>query len=141
MNDLPSFPDLTVLLGGALIFLRIGGILFALPIFGDQPTPVRARVFIALAMTLGLYATVPEAWFPNLDADPIIIASYIVRELSIGLVIGFVSRIAFDGLLMAASIVSYQMGFGTGQLFMPDFGGQMDSFTAFHRIFSYFVVL
>jgi flagellar biosynthetic protein FliR len=35
---------------------------------------------------------------------------------------------------MAASFVAYQMGFGTGTLFLPDANANMDSFTAFHRL-------
>lgn len=114
--------------------MRIGGILFALPVIGDAPTPVRARVLLALALTVGFYDMIPAGWSPVMNADLLSFASYVIRELSIGLVIGFLARVAFDGLLMAASIVAYQMGFGTANLFMPDFGGTMDGFTAFHRM-------
>ncbi len=118
---------------GTLIFLRIGGILFALPVVGDQPTPVRVRLLLALALTICLYPIIPSSWMPNLALDPFVVANYVIRELLIGVVIGFVARVAFDGIVMASTLVAYQMGFGTGQLFMPDFGGQIDAFTAFHR--------
>lgn len=129
-----GLPDPNQLLIGALAFLRIGGIMFALPIIGDSPTPVRARVLLSLALTVGLYPMIPVGWTPSLAVDVLSIAAYIVKELAIGLTVGFVARMAFDGILMAASIVSYQMGFGTANLFLPDFTSQLDAFSAFHRM-------
>lgn len=127
-------PDPNQLLVGALAFLRISGILFALPIIGDSPTPVRARILAALALTIGLQPVIPVSWAPAMTVDVLQVAAYVFRELLIGLVTGFFARVAFDGLVMASSIVAYQMGFGTANLFMPDYSERLDSFTAFHRM-------
>lgn len=127
-------PDPNQLLVGALVFLRIGGILFALPIIGDSPTPVRARILTALALTIGLQPMIPLSWAPSLTVDVLQIAVYIFRELLIGVVTGFFARIAFDALVMAASVVAFQMGFGTASMFLPDYSERLDSFTAFHRM-------
>ncbi len=127
-------PDPNQLLIGALAFLRITGILFALPIIGDSPTPVRARILAGLALTIGLQSAIPISWAPSLTVDVLQVAVYVFRELLIGLVTGFIARVAFDGLVMASSIVAYQMGFGTANLFMPDYSERLDSFTAFHRM-------
>ena len=129
-----GLPDPNQLLVGALAFLRIGGILFALPVIGDSPTPVRARMLLSLALTVGLYPLIPPTWAPSLSVDALQLAAYVAKELMIGLVVGFVARIAFDGVLMAANVVSYQMGFGTANMFMPDFSSQLDAFSAFHRM-------
>lgn len=129
-----GIPNPTELLVGAMAFLRIGALLFSLPILGDAPTPVRVRVLLSLALTIGMYPAIPATWAPNLAADVLTIASYVIREVGIGLVIGFCARAAFDGIMMAATVVSYQMGFGTASLFLPDYGEKMDSFSAFHRM-------
>jgi flagellar biosynthetic protein FliR len=131
---LSALPDPGQLLIGALAFLRIGGIIFALPITGDPPTPVKARILLSLALTVGLYGMIPASYAPNMAVDPLMIASYVLRELLIGVVIGYIGRVAFTGLLMASSVVAYQMGFGTASLFLPDVGVQVDGFTAFHRM-------
>ncbi len=127
-------PDPNQLLVGALVFLRISGIMFALPIIGDSPTPVRARILASLAMTFGLYPIISQGWAPHLTTDVLQIAVYIFRELLIGVVIGFFARVAFDGMITASTIVAYQMGFGTASLFMPDYSDRLDSFTALHRM-------
>lgn len=122
------------ILRGALIFVRVGGILFALPIFGDQPTPVRVRILLSVALSIGLLPIIPPEWGTKLPHDVLAMGMLVVKELVIGLLIGFVARAAFEGILMAASLVGYQMGFGTASLFMPDHGESLSSFTAFHRI-------
>jgi len=130
-----GLPDLSFLMYGALAFMRIGSMLVALPVFGDSPNPVRARILMALAVTVGIFPTISPSWAPNLDTDVLMLAYYISKEIMVGLLIGYVARLAFAGILMAAGLTSYQMGFGTSSLFLPDAGLQMDSFTALHRIF------
>jgi flagellar biosynthetic protein FliR len=129
-----GIPDPSQLFAGALAFLRISVILFALPIIGDPPTPVKARILTALALTFGLYNTLPANFAPRLDTDVLSMSAYVVREVLVGLVLGYLGRAAFDGMIMAANIVAYQMGFSTASLFVPDAGLQMDAFTAFHRL-------
>lgn len=129
-----GLPDPTQLFTGALAFLRISVILFALPMIGDPPTPVRARILIGLALTFGLYSTIPAGFAPSLNTDLLSLCIYVIREVLVGLVLGYLGRAAFDGLLMAANVVAYQMGFSTASLFVPDAGAQMDAFTAFHRL-------
>lgn len=121
-------------LRGLLIFLRVGGILFALPVFGDQPTPVRARLLLSAALAYGLSPVIPQAWGTPLPTELLSLVGCVARELIVGLLLGFLARVAFEGMLMAASTVGYQMGFGTATLFMPDASEQMNGFTAFHRL-------
>lgn len=122
------------ILRAALIFMRIGGLLFALPVFGDQPVPVRARILLAVAMTAGLSAVVPPTWLTAMPTDIWLFAGLVCRELLIGLTFGYVARMAFEGVIMAATFVGYQMGFGTSAIFVPDANQQLPSFAAAHRI-------
>ncbi len=129
-----GLPDTSTLLYGLLAFMRIGGLMVALPVFGDQPTPLRVRILLALGITVGVFPTLPIEWAPSLDVDILLLASYIVKESIVGLFIGYMARAAFTGILMASGLTAYQMGFGTSSLFLADAGSQMDSFTALHRI-------
>lgn len=129
-----ALPNPTELLIGALAFVRVSSIMFALPIVGDAPTPIRARLLASLALTVGIFPVLPSSWYAQVGLDFLPFVSVLIRELTIGLVFGFAARMLFDGLIMAASVVAYQMGFGTASMFMPDFGESMDGYTAFHRI-------
>src|SRR3989338_6385933 len=115
-----ALPNPTELLIGALAFMRVSAIMFSLPLIGDAPTPVRARILISLAITVGIYPVLPVTWSGSKGLDFFSFLNVLIRELTIGLVFGFAARMLFDGLIMAASVVSYQMGFGTANLFMPD---------------------
>ncbi len=122
------------ILTGVLVFLRIGAILFALPFFGDNPTPVQVRILLAVALTLALYPLIPQPWVAKFPDDMVGYFLLVIRELCIGISIGFIGRMAFDGILMAASVAGYQMGFSVSDLFMPDEQVQMNAFTALHRV-------
>jgi flagellar biosynthetic protein FliR len=54
--------------------------------------------------------------------------------LLIGAVIGFAAKLLFEGIILAANLVGYQMGFGTGSLLIGDSDVEMTSFTALHRM-------
>lgn len=118
---------------GALIFIRISAILFALPFFGDQPIPVQVRVLVAVALAFGLHAQIPANWISQFPADAVEFGIFVVKEVAIGLFLGFVGRMTFDAIVMAASFVGYQMGFSTADLMMPGADSHMSSFTALHR--------
>lgn len=127
------FIDPLNLIPGALAFIRISAILFALPFFGDAPIPIRVRVLLAVALTFMLFPQFQGVWtIKNIDNiySLTLIAS---KELILGISIGILSRVSFDGVIMAANVVANQMGFGADKLFVPDFGTEIDSFTAFHR--------
>ncbi len=129
------------ILQATLAFLRIGGLMFALPVFGDQPTPIQVRLLLSVALTFGLYPILPPGWGTNIDMTVVGLGVLLVRELFIGLLIGFVARLIFDAILVAAGLVGYQMGFGTSELFMPGFDQQINSFSALHRLIMMLIFL
>jgi flagellar biosynthetic protein FliR len=123
-----------VLLSISLVFVRISAILAILPFFGDSPVPVRIRILFSVALTAIIWPLIPASWGQNLPTSILPYALVVVKEAALGMTIGFLAKVLFDGIIAAASLVGYQMGFGTASLFIPDAGQQMDSFTAFHRI-------
>lgn len=125
---------LDTIINGILIFLRISGILFFLPIFGDSPTPIRVRLLLALAFTLSVYHFAYVKLSPVYFTDIVALAFLISKELFIGLIIGILSRFMFEGLIVGANLVGYQMGFGVANLFMPNAEETLNGFSALHRV-------
>lgn len=130
-NDLFTIQELCI---GVLAFIRIGAILFTLPIFGDQPTPVQLRILMSIGLTVCLYPIIAKLWTAPIPGDVISWLIVICKELLVGVLIGFVAKLIFDGMVMAAGLVGYQMGFGMANMMIPDANEQMNAFTAFHRI-------
>lgn len=123
-----------VILRAALVFVRVAGILFTLPIIGDQPTPVRVRILLSVAMAFALQGIIPDNWLPVVPEDVLAFFLLVIKEICIGTFLGFVARLAFDSIVMAASLVGFQMGFGVADLIVPDAQMQMSAFSALHRI-------
>ena len=115
-------------------FIRVGAILFSVPIFGDHPTPVRVRILLGVAVTIVIFPMIPQVWFRPVSNDLLLMVTIILREILVGLAIGYLSKLAFDALLMAASIVGYQMGFGTANIVLADQVQQINGFEALHKM-------
>ncbi len=118
----------------ALIFIRASCILYAIPLFGETSTPLRWRILFAAV--LGVFFTMSLGQLPSpAIKEPISLALAMINEVILGAMFGFAGRLFFDALIMSASIVGFQMGFGTADLLAGGDGStHMNSFTAMHRI-------
>ena len=121
------------ILKAILVFIRIACLLNFLPVFGDKNVPVRVRIILAIALSIGLYSLVPNSWFPLASLNLNQIVFVVLIEVLIGFSFGFMAKMLFEGFIMAANIVGYQMGFGTANLLIPGSDYQVSSFTALHR--------
>lgn len=118
-----------------LYFCRISALLFTLPIFSDTPVPNQVRVLLACALTLFLFSSFPENQLTRIGNinDNFNLIALVISEIIIGVSLGFIVKITFASITMAASFVGYQMGFGTGDLFIQAQDGQQTSFTVLHQ--------
>lgn len=133
--------DIDTILTAALAFLRIGGILFALPFFGDTTVPLQVRIMIVIAVSIGLYPVVTQNWGTTFNGEAIPTAMIVIRELFIGLTIGYIAKLMFEGIILAANMVGYQMGFGTASVFVADASAPLSAFTVFHRLIALLIFL
>lgn len=139
---MPFSIDINQIFIFSLILIRIMGILFALPFFGDRYVPIQIRILFSLS--LAFFFAPQYLNSPNIYVEKIhflLIFTGVIRELFIGLAIGFLAKIIFEGVIMAANLVSYQMGFGTANLIMPGSDTQLNAFTALHRMITLFFFL
>jgi flagellar biosynthetic protein FliR len=128
-----GFIDTDLIFRTALVFLRTGSLLFALPIFGESIVPVKARLFIALALSLIIVPMLSLSWQVPIDTNPISFGVLIIKEMAIGFIVGLAARITFDAILLGSNLVSYQMGFGAANLMAPGSNTTMDAFTSLQR--------
>ena len=129
--------DTGQVLTAAAVFLRISCIVALLPLFGENSVPVRVRILLSLALTAGIVPILPDAYERSVTAtlmDVGSLALLMIKEMLIGVVLGYTAKLAFDGVVMAANIVGLQMGFNTASVFMPDSDEQTNGFSALHRL-------
>ncbi len=121
------------LLMASLIFIRVSALLFALPLFGDRTNPLRVRILMSVAIAAGIFPLVSPDWGPNFNISLMAFFVLVIKEIVIGFTVGFTAKMMFDGIVVAAGLVGYQMGFGTANLFLPDAEAAPDPFSALHR--------
>ena len=100
-----------------LIFLRVGAFLMVLPFFSVVNFPVTMRVALSALTALLLAPLLPP--FPLGRLDFLSLLSVMLQELSVGLLLGFVSRMVFYAVDLAGNIVATQMGLNLAAVFDP----------------------
>jgi flagellar biosynthesis protein FliR len=106
----------------ALVLLRIVAFVIAWPIFGTNSVPVTVKVLLAVILSMLVFPTLTN--FQNAAqikfGDEIIFMS--IRELGVGLMLGFLMRLFFFAISIAGEIISVSIGLGSAQLFNPAMG-------------------
>lgn len=98
-------------------FLRILGLLLADPFFSSRAIPIKVRVGLALLLTVlvaPLLPTMPSV--AVVSPEGMLIA---LRELLIGLSMGFVMRLIFSAVELAGHLSGLQMGLGFATFYSP----------------------
>lgn len=133
------------ILTATAVLLRITGIITLLPLFGEGAVPVRIRLMLAVALTAGIYPLLPPEYGAIMGAAVTsgfgAMAMLIIKEMMVGIVLGYVAKLAFDGIVMAANVVGIQMGFNTSNIFLPESGDSTNGFSALHRLLIILVFL
>lgn len=94
-----------------LVLLRIGFVITFFPLMGETFVPVRARILLAMAISLALTPVVPvtAAMFPHTIVG---FALMVLSEALFGFSIGFIGKIVFAVVQFSGQIMGEQMGFG-----------------------------
>lgn len=102
-------PDLV--LTAFVVFCRIGGCLLVIPGFSSPRIPVRARLFVAVAIALALTPLFLAAVRPAVaGATPMALVTVIVSESLKGVLIGLLGRLFFVALETMTMSVSLSIG-------------------------------
>jgi len=109
MNMNLSYLDHPSLLAFSLLFIRVVGLIFAAPFFGNRAIPKRTKVGFSLILAGLLFPFIPSP--PPVPDSPLLIALAVVKELLIGIILGFAVFLLFQAVVFFGQIVSYQMGF------------------------------
>jgi flagellar biosynthetic protein FliR len=114
--------DESLLLTYFFVVIRMGGIMFTVPVFGS--TMVKPQLRMAFAILLGavLYPFVPPVPL-TYQYDALYLIILILRELLIGIAIGTLTSTLFTGVQMGGYLLDFQMGFSMVNVMDPETGG------------------
>lgn len=121
-------------------FFRIAALMMAAPIFSSNFVNVRSRLLIALAISLLIVPTLPAnppAVEPLSGAGLLIIT----HQILIGIAMGFMLQLLFNGFIIAGQIIAMQMGLGFASMIDPQNGVTVPVISQFYLIFVTLVFL
>lgn len=107
-------PFLTV----SLASLRVGGFLASSPIFSLASVPLQVRILLAFGIGIALGHHLPP--LPEgLWGQPGLIVTVLVKEIGLGLIVGFTMRFIFLITTWAMELSGLQIGFNMANVFDP----------------------
>lgn len=115
----------------ALVLLRMIAFVVSSAIFGSPSISVPIKVLLSIAISVVLFPTVRAG---NVDYSLISgeIIGLAVRELIIGLSLGFLTRLFFFAVTMTGDLVAISVGLSSAQLFNPMMGTQGNTVDQFY---------
>lgn len=110
-----------------LILVRVSVIIFMLPFFNARIIPVLPKVGLALVITIILFPVLnmEMAEFPDTLWGMV---QLVIAELIIGMILGLLVQIFFEGVRIMGQLVGFQTGFAITNILDPTSGIQVSIF-------------
>ncbi|MGI6567181.1 MAG: flagellar type III secretion system protein FliR [Firmicutes bacterium] len=113
------------------VMVRISGLVMAAPIIGGRGVPAQVKVGLTLVTTIVLY---PVLSVPPAPAAVPAYFAVIIRELLVGLGLGFAATLVFSAIYLAGQLIDVPMGFGMVNVVDPQSGMQVPILAQFQYI-------
>ncbi len=113
------------------VFVRVASMLVVAPFFGGSNLPAQLKIGLALVISIIVTPTVGIIPLPE---GSINMAIGIMREVGIGVVIGFTSRLVFSAFEMAGQMTGMQMGFAVANVIDPQTNSQLSVVAQFYNL-------
>jgi flagellar biosynthesis protein FliR len=117
----------------ALVLLRCIAFIVAMPIIGQASVPVSLKILFSLTISIMIFPIISFT-----QADQIKIGEEIIlfamREVTIGLILGFIARMFFFAVQASGELIGVSSGLASAQLYNPMMGTNGNVFEQFHMI-------
>ena len=123
-----------------LILLRVSALLIAAPIFGHRNFLARGKLGLALTVSLIIFPLISESQF-DVPEGLFAYVFMMVREVIMGLVLGFAVLLLFVGVQFAGQLVGLQMGFGIVNVIDPQSSNQVSIIGQFLNILAILILI
>lgn len=117
-----SIAEITGALGSYLWpFFRIAAMVMVAPIFSSNFVSARARLLLALAVSIVVIPNTPAA-MPEVEPMSATGMLIIAQQILIGACMGFMLQLLFNAFIVAGQIIAMQMGLGFASMVDPQNG-------------------
>lgn len=123
-----------------IILIRVGPLLFFMPVFGSKSIPPQAKILLCLmvALVLGSSVNVSASQLPTTTLSFLLFA---VNEIIFSAILAFFARLVFASIQLAGQMIGIQMGMGMAGVMDPQFGIQVSLVGQFWNIIAYLIFL
>ena len=120
--------------------IRISVILFMFPFFNARVIPVLIKAGLALMISMILFPVINHEMiaYPNTLWEVI---QLIITEFIIGMILGLMVELFFEGISMMGQVVGFQTGFAITNILDPQSGVQVSIFSNFAYLVAMVVFL
>ena len=112
--------EITRLPGFLLIFARVIGFFVTIPLFSYRNIPIPFKLGLAIFISWIMFYTIGIP-FLTFDGNYVLL---ILKELIVGLFIGFVAYLVIAAVQVAGGFIDFQMGFAIANVSDPQTGAQ-----------------
>jgi flagellar biosynthetic protein FliR len=123
-----------------LVLLRVGALMVVAPIFGHRHWLARAKVGLAVMVTVVLFPMVADQPL-DLPTGIFPYAFLMVLEVLMGVVLGFTVLLLFVAIQFAGQLAGLQMGFGIVNVIDPQSSNQVSIIGQFLNILAILLLL
>lgn len=102
-----------------LVLIRISSFVWISPGFSHKGLPQLMKLTISAGMSMVVYGAMPLT-FESLTMGMFVIS--ILKEILVGVAIGYITLLFFSGIEMAGSFVDFQVGFSMAMAYDPSLG-------------------
>lgn len=102
-----------------LVMIRIHSLFMVAPFFSSGVIPIRLKSLIAFFTTLVIFPLLMKHGGYEVTGNMIEYATFVLREIVIGIYIGFLASIIFTAFQLAGQYFAVQIGFGFSEVVDP----------------------
>lgn len=95
-----------------LIFIRMTGLFILSPIFGRNNLPAIFKIGFSFFLAV-IFVNVNDIPTVSMSSNITLYALYIIKELIVGLVIGYATYVIMSAIYLAGQMIDMQVGFGS----------------------------
>ena len=123
-----------------MIMIRVGPLLFLMPITGSRSVPSQVKILLTVATALVLLPVV-LVQAEQMPATFSGLSLFVASEVAFAAILAVFARLVFDAVQIAGQMVGIQMGMGMAGVMDPQFGTQVSLIGQFWNLIAILLFL
>ncbi|MFH0781271.1 MAG: flagellar biosynthetic protein FliR [Pseudomonadota bacterium] len=123
-----------------VVTARIAGFMVGIPVFISAQTPGRVKTTLVFVSSLMLFPVMAKSIL-QVNFAPLPFFLLILSEVLLGLLLGLVARLIFTSVEFGATVVGFQMGFASANVYDPQNQRQVELISQFQNVFAILIFL